>query len=77
MPQPYDFVKFVFMNSELSVDTFKSFITGSIDDYQVYFNNKDILTLYCCFLIKHRQAITDQASDYIYWNLFEMAKYLL
>lgn len=71
------FAKFLLILSPSETAYLNNFSDGELSGYVKAFNGSDILTLYCYFLIKHYPSIKQTTSNYIFWNLFEMVKYLL
>ncbi len=73
----FQYFKFLFMFSHSNPPHLALLDERDLEAYGRSFNDKSILTLYCKFLIKHKEEITLSATDYPIWNLFEMVKYLL
>ncbi|HZY36785.1 MAG TPA: P-loop NTPase fold protein [Mucilaginibacter sp.] len=74
---PYCFTRFIIFFSHGHPDLLRVFDDNEIHAYQNYFVDKEFTTLFCKFLIKHKTDITNNATEYPIWNLFEMVRYLL
>lgn len=74
----FSFVQFLLIFSHSHPNGFIDMTDTSLDQYKDFYNDKGILTSFCKFLIRHKEKIEhSQFSDYIFWNYFNMAKYLL
>ncbi|MDQ0965379.1 putative KAP-like P-loop ATPase [Flavobacterium sp. W4I14] len=72
------FVKFLLIFSHSHPNNFAEVYDERISQYESYYTDSGILTSFCRFLIKHKDEIeNNEFSDYIFWNYFNMAKYLL
>jgi len=71
------FVKFLLMISPSETTYLNTFSDAELHDYVKAFNGSDVLTLFCFFLTKRYQDIKMVRSEYVFFNLFEMVKYLL
>ncbi|RZJ83374.1 MAG: hypothetical protein EOO20_22910, partial [Chryseobacterium sp.] len=72
------FVRFLMLFSNSRPQEFRILEDVSPEKYFDLFTDKGVLTLFCGFLITYQdQIIKANYSDYIFWNYFTMAKYLL
>jgi hypothetical protein len=72
------FIPFLFIFSTDKIKNLSHLDEKDIEKYGSFFYDNGILTLFCKFLLKYRNSIIEHKfSDYIFWNYFKMAKYLL
>lgn len=72
------FAKVILFFAPGKPQSFMPFYDSDISLFNCHFTDNDILTLFSKFLISYRDEITmNNFSDYIFWNYFNMAKYLL
>jgi len=72
------FAKFVMIFSHGRPDGFMLLWDDDLHQYDGIYKDNGILTRFCRFLILHQKEIQQSSySDYIFWNYFNMSKYLL
>lgn len=72
------FASFILIISNDNPEYFTIFRDQDLHRFGDYFNDNSIPTLFCKYLIKHKESIIKHKfSDYLFWNYFSMCKYFL